>query len=125
GLGAANSATPWLLAGLVLVLAVACWLAAKLIPASGRAAPDLVITRNPLTSTLHLVKDLAADRRLWIGGLITSWFWLVGAVVLALQPQVMKDLVGGSEGVITLGLVVFTIGIAIGSALAARASKER
>ncbi|MEW5964161.1 MAG: acyl-[ACP]--phospholipid O-acyltransferase [Pseudomonadota bacterium] len=125
GLAATNSGTPWLLAGIVLSLAVACWLAAKLIPASGRAAPDLLVTRNPLTSTLHLVKDLEADRRLWIGGLITSWFWLVGAVVLALQPQVMKDAVGGSEGVITLGLVVFTIGIAIGSALAARASKER
>jgi acyl-[acyl-carrier-protein]-phospholipid O-acyltransferase/long-chain-fatty-acid--[acyl-carrier-protein] ligase len=125
GLAATNSGTPWLLAGLVLSLAIACWIAAKLIPASRRAAPDLVITRNPLTSTLHLVKDLAADRRLWIGGLITSWFWLVGAVVLALQPQVMKDAVGGSESVITLGLVVFTIGIAVGSALAARASRER
>ena len=125
GLAATNSGTPWLMAGLVMVLAVACWLTARLIPASGRAAPDLVVTRNPLTSTFHLVRDLKSDRRLWIGGLITSWFWLVGAVALSLQPQVMKDAVGGTETVITLGLVVFTIGIAVGSALAARASKER
>ena len=125
GLAATNSGTPWLMAGLVMVLAVACWLTARLIPASGRAAPDLVVTRNPLTSTFHLVRDLQSDRRLWIGGLITSWFWLVGAVALSLQPQVMKDAVGGTETVITLGLVVFTIGIAVGSALAARASKER
>lgn len=55
GLAATNSGTPWLLAGLVIALAAGCWLTATLIPASGRAAPSLTITRNPLTSTVHLV----------------------------------------------------------------------
>ena len=125
GIAASNAGTPWLMAGLVMTLAVACWQTAKLIPNTGRAAPGLVITRNPLSSTLYLVRDLKADRRLWVGGLITSWFWLVGAVALSLLPALMKDAVGGTESVITLGLIVFTLGIATGSVLAARASKQR
>ena len=52
----------------------------------------------------------------------TSWFWLVGFVVLSLLPALIKTLVGGSEGVVTMCLAVFTVGIAIGSGLAARAS---
>jgi acyl-[acyl-carrier-protein]-phospholipid O-acyltransferase/long-chain-fatty-acid--[acyl-carrier-protein] ligase len=51
-----------------------------------------------------------------------SWFWLVGFVVLSLLPALIKTLVGGSEGVVTMCLAVFTVGIAVGSGLAARAS---
>ena len=109
----------------VVALAVVCWLAAQAIPLTGEAAPHLVIDRNPWTSTVALVRDLRSSPRLWVGGLITSWFWLVGAVALSLLPPLMKDAVGGTQGVITLGLVVFTVGIAVGSGLAARASKSR
>ncbi len=96
-----------------------------LIPKTGAAAPGLAIDWNLWTSTVTLLRHLHGDRRLWIGGLITSWFWLVGAVVLSLLPVLIKDTIGGDEGVIILALVVFVIGIAAGSALAARASKTR
>ena len=113
------------LAVTVIVLAAACWLAAQAIPLTGEAAPHLVVNRNIWSSTVALIRDLKSMPRLWIGGLITAWFWLVGAVALALLPPLMKDAVGGTQGVITFGLIVFTVGIAIGSALAARASKTR
>jgi acyl-[acyl-carrier-protein]-phospholipid O-acyltransferase/long-chain-fatty-acid--[acyl-carrier-protein] ligase len=54
-----------------------------------------------------------------------SWFWLVGAVVLSLLPAVIKDGVGGTEGVVTLCLAVFAIGIAAGSLFAAHLSHVR
>ena len=95
---------------------------ARAIPAAGPAAPGLAITANPWTSTLALLRELKSDRRLWGGAHIISWFWLVGFVVLSLLPALIKTLVGGSEGVVTLCLAVFTVGIAIGSGLAARAS---
>ncbi len=113
------------IAAAAVVLAVLCWLSARMIPETGEAAPDLVINDNPLSSTFSLISEIRADRRIWIGGLITSWFWVVGAVVLALQPQILKTLVGGSEGVVTLGLVVFTVGVGVGSVIAARASHNR
>jgi acyl-[acyl-carrier-protein]-phospholipid O-acyltransferase/long-chain-fatty-acid--[acyl-carrier-protein] ligase len=42
-----------------------------------------------------------------------------------LLPSLIKERVGGSEGVVTYCLAVFTVGIALGSALAARASHGR
>lgn len=125
GLAIANGAAGWPVAAAVVTLSVLCWITSKFIPMTGEAAPHLVVNKNPLTSTTHLLRDLKSDRRLWIGGLITSWFWLVGAVALSLLPPLMKDTVGGAQSVITLGLVVFTVGIAAGSALAARASTNR
>jgi acyl-[acyl-carrier-protein]-phospholipid O-acyltransferase/long-chain-fatty-acid--[acyl-carrier-protein] ligase len=62
------------------------------------------------------------EARLWSGGHIVSWFWLVGSVALSLLPTVVKDDIGGNEDVVTLGLTVFVIGIAIGSWVAAGAS---
>ena len=119
---AVTSASPELVVGVILALAVASWGFARAIPAAGPAAPGLVITRNVWTSTLTLLREVRADARLWSGAHIVSWFWLVGSVALALLPAMVKDHIGGSEGVVTLGLTTFVIGIAIGSILAARAS---
>src|SRR6202000_2994846 len=80
---------------------------------------------KPWSSTYHLLKTLYSEKRLWDGMLIVSWFWLVGAVVLSLLPALVKDIVGGSEGVVTLCLAVFAIGIAAGSLFAAQLSHVR
>src|SRR5581483_3988411 len=82
----------------------------------------LAITRNPWTSTIALLRELRADKKLWGGGHIVSWFWLVGFVALSLLPTLVKTILGGTEGVVTTCLAVFTVGIAVGSMLAARAS---
>ncbi len=125
GIVAAQDGMTWPLAIGVVVMSALCWLAATQIPATGEAAPDLVIDRNPWTSTVALLRDIKSDARLWTGGMIQAWFWLVGAVALSLLPTLVKDYVGGSENVITVCLLVFTLGIAWGSTLAARASKTR
>ncbi|ACA18919.1 AMP-dependent synthetase and ligase [Methylobacterium sp. 4-46] len=109
---------PSVFGGLVMGFAVLCWAASLLIPPTGEAAPGLVIDRNVLRSTVGLVRDLYADTRLWRTGLITSWFWLVGAVVLALLPAVVKGSFGGDESVVTAMLALFSIGVAAGSGLA-------
>ena len=84
-------------------------------PRLAPAAPDLAITRNPWTSTLALLRELRqGDPRLWGGAHIVSWFWLVGFVALSLLPALVKDSIGGSEGVVTLCLATFTVGIALG-----------
>ena len=125
GVAASLNGTSWLVAVSVVGLAALCWATARMIPKTGPAAPDLTITKNPLMSTLALLRDLHAEQRLWIGGLITSWFWLVGLIALSLLPVLLKDVFGGSEPLVTAGLVVFTLGIALGSYLAAMASKNR
>src|ERR1700750_1755275 len=109
----------------VVLLAVLSWGFASRIPHTAPSAPDLPITTNPWTSTLHLLKSLWSEQRLWDGMVIVSWFWLVGAVVLSLLPALVKEVVGGTEGVVTLCLAIFAIGIAAGSLFAAQLSHVR
>ena len=125
GLFVSQSTHPGVIAGAVVLLSIACWLSARMIPATAPSAPELVITRNPWTSTVRLLGSLKAEPRLWDGMVIVSWFWLVGAVVLSLLPAVVKSSVGGSEGVVTLCLTVFAVGIASGSLFAAQLSHVR
>lgn len=119
GIAVTEAGSPLLILGVVLVLAVICWLSARMIPAYGPADPTLVITRNPLQSTFALLTESRKDARITQGAHITSWFWLVGIVSLALLPQLVTKHLGGSSGSYTLALSVFTIGIAVGSMVAA------
>lgn len=52
--------------------------------------------------------------------LAVSWFWLVGATFLAQLPTFGKQSLGGDEGVVTLLLLVFSVGIGTGSLLCNR-----
>ena len=96
-----------------------CWGASLFIPRTGEAAPDLKVQTNILRSTVGLLNFLREDPRLWWGALVTSWFWLVGAVALSLMPPLVKNVLGGNEEVVTACLAIFSISIAIGSGLAA------
>src|SRR5438445_4326565 len=88
----------WICAA-VIGLSLLSWAFAARIPVSQPSAPDLPITANPWTSTVHLLKTLYAEPRLWDGMVIVSWFWMVGAIVLSLLPALVKGGVGGTEGV--------------------------
>jgi acyl-[acyl-carrier-protein]-phospholipid O-acyltransferase/long-chain-fatty-acid--[acyl-carrier-protein] ligase len=119
GLAAKDGGDPASFAGLMLVFALLCWGSSLFIPRVGSGAPDLNISANIAASTLRLIGHLRADRRLWWGALVTSWFWLVGAVVLSLMPPLVKSVLGGTEEVVTVFLAVFSVAVAVGSGLAA------
>ena len=104
---------------LIMTLAVMCWLSSRYIPPTGQADPTLTIDANIARSTFSLLRHLWNDKRLWWGGLVTSWFWLVGAVALSLMPPLVKNVLGGTEAVVTFYLAVFSIFVALGSGLAA------
>jgi acyl-[acyl-carrier-protein]-phospholipid O-acyltransferase/long-chain-fatty-acid--[acyl-carrier-protein] ligase len=50
---------------------------------------------------------------------VASWFWLVGALVLSLLPPLVTFDIGGTAGVVTLFLTIFSVAVAVGSGLAA------
>jgi hypothetical protein len=112
-------------AACVIGFATAAWLAALLIPPSGKAAPMLRISANIVASTAAMLRHLGADRRLVWGVLVTSWFWLTGIVVLSLLPPLIKDMIGGDEIAVTIYLALFTIAVAFGSGLAAQLARGR
>ena len=72
-----------------------------------------------------MIRHLRADARLWWGAMVTSWFWLVGIVVLSLLPPLIKTLIGGNEDTVTAYLALFSIAVGVGSALAAAIARGR
>jgi acyl-[acyl-carrier-protein]-phospholipid O-acyltransferase/long-chain-fatty-acid--[acyl-carrier-protein] ligase len=110
---------------LVMGFAVACWAASLLIPPTGEGAPQLKVSSNIARSTVAMIRHLRADLRLWWGAMVTSWFWLVGIVVLSLLPPLIKTLIGGNEDTVTAYLALFSIAVGVGSALAAAIARGR
>jgi acyl-[acyl-carrier-protein]-phospholipid O-acyltransferase / long-chain-fatty-acid--[acyl-carrier-protein] ligase len=111
--------------GLLLAFALACWISALLIPRTGEAAPHLKVDFNIARSTFILLRDLYRDSRLWWGGIVVSWFWLVGAAVTTLLGPLVKHALGGDQEVINVYLGVFSVAVAAGSGLAAWLSSGR
>jgi acyl-[acyl-carrier-protein]-phospholipid O-acyltransferase/long-chain-fatty-acid--[acyl-carrier-protein] ligase len=110
---------------LVMSFALLCWGAALLIPPTVEGAPHLHLSINIAASTAAMIRHLRADARLWWGAMVTSWFWLVGIVVLSLLPALIKNLIGGNEDTVTIYLALFSIAVGIGSGLAARVARGR
>lgn len=117
--------TVWVFGPMMMGLAVLCWIAARMIPATGSKAPDLVIDKNVLRSSYTLINELRQDTRIWRSALMNSWFWFVGAFVMSMLPVMVTEILGGSEVVVPAYLAVFAVSIAVGSAIAGWMSAGR
>ncbi len=125
GLASRSGGDTVLFGALVMAFALACWLSALLIPPSGLGAPHLAVRFNIAASTIAMFRHLHADHRLWWGALVTSWFWVVGIVLMSLLPPLIKNLIGGNEDTVTVCLALFSIAIGVGCGLAALIARGR
>lgn len=100
-----------------VALAVIGFGASRFIPPTAPAQPDLRLSRNPFAAMARVVAAAAEPRDVLASVLGISWFWFVGATFLAQFPNLAKDSFGGDETVVVLFLILFAIGIAIGSLL--------
>ena len=117
GFAAHGGGNAVLFSTLVMLFALLCWGASRLIPKTGEAAPDLRIDPNILRSTMRLLRELWGDARLWRTGVMVSLFWLIGVSVMSLLPPMVKSVLGGDEYGVSAYLAIFAVSIAIGSAL--------
>jgi len=114
----------WVGAAVVLI-AVAGFLASRLIPLAPAAAPDLKVNWNPVTETWRNFQFMKTNRTVFLSVLGISWFWFYGATFLAQLPTYTKAYLGGDESVVTLMLTVFSLGVGAGSLLCERMSGRK
>lgn len=112
-------------AGALVIIWLCSVIAARFIPKTAAAAPTLKVDLNIFRSTYRLLKLLRANETLRRLTVITSMFWLFGAIAMALMPTVVTQQLHGSENIVTLHLTVFAIAIALGSCAAAFLLKGR
>ncbi len=101
------------------------YLCARAIPAASATDPTLKVNFNPITSTLEVIRFAAKSRTIFLSLLGISWFWLVGALILAQLPAYARDVLGGDKTVYTLLLAAFSIGTALGSLACERLSGHK
>ncbi len=98
-------------------LAVLGRLCAQAVPASPATDPGLRINWNPVTETWRNLKLAHRDVAVFRSLLGISWMWFFGAVFLSQFPSFAKEVLHGDEQVASLLLVVFSVGIGVGSLL--------
>jgi MFS family permease len=98
----------------VVVVAVVGWLTGRQVPT---APPTKALRINPnlFASSWRIIAHLAEDRRLLLTVFAVSWFWAMGAVLTTQFVPLVKDRLAAGEGVATLFLTIFSIGVALGS----------
>lgn len=101
------------------------FLLSRLIPLAPAADPQLKINWNPFTETWRNFKFMRGNRTVFLSVLGISWFWFYGSIFITQFPNLSKDILSGQESVVTLLLIVFSIGIGIGSLLCERLSGHK
>jgi MFS family permease len=109
----------------VILLAAAGYWSSLDIPNSPPGAPQLIINWNPFTETLNNLKFIWQHQSLWLAIIGISWFWFVGATLLAQFPNFARSTLHGDESVFILMLSVFSLGIGIGSLSCEKLSRHK
>lgn len=117
-----NGAT--LVAIAMIITALAGWLVSLFIPSTPARSPEIKIGFNIWNDTQALLQYIQRDKIIFRSILGISWFWLLGATYLSQLPTFSKNIIGGNEQVVTLFLVIFSVGIAIGSLLCNKLLKQ-
>ncbi|WP_287028128.1 MFS transporter [Pseudomonas sp. UBA6310] len=110
----------------VVSVAVLGYLSSRGIPRVAAALPGLELDWNIFRQSWRILRMGLGQRPSVSRSLVgNSWFWFLGAIYLTQIPTYAKSLLYGDEGVVTLILTVFSVGIALGSALCEKLSGHR
>jgi len=115
---AAVAASTCAISGIALALS-------RLIPVAPAASPALRINWNPVTETWRNIAHLTDRRTVFLSVLGISWFWFYGAMLVTQFPNLSRNVLLGSEHVVTVLLVVFSVGVGVGSLLCERLSGHK
>ncbi|WP_404416123.1 MFS transporter [Marinospirillum sp.] len=109
--------TPWLIGLAVVAFALLGVLASWGVPEAGAGDPDLKLNWNIYSQTRNVLKEAGKRRSVYLGILAISWFWFMGSGYLTQFPNFTRSVLGSDEGVGTLLLTLFSLGVGAGALL--------
>lgn len=104
----------WAALGVVLTAIIGYVAGRQVPPAPPQSEPE-PLDYNFLRSSYRLIRHTTHDARVFEAILAISFFWAVGTVLFIQFPPLAKNVLHASKEVASLFLVVFSVGIAIGS----------
>ncbi len=99
----------------ILLVAVLGFISSLFIPKIKENSPDITINKNIFAATIKNIKFVSRRREILLCILGISWFWLVGAVLIAQIPALANNIFKGDASVFTFMLILFSCGIGAGS----------
>lgn len=102
-------------AALVVIIAVIGYFAGREVPPAPPLSAVQPLDFHVVRSSVALVKHTMHDRRVYLAIMAISFFWSIGAVLFIQFPPLAKNVLFASKEVASLFLVIFSVGIAIGS----------
>jgi acyl-[acyl-carrier-protein]-phospholipid O-acyltransferase/long-chain-fatty-acid--[acyl-carrier-protein] ligase len=102
-----------------LAIAAAGFAASFFVPSAPPAAP-LRVDWNIVRGTAQILRAAHGGRGVWLAILGISWFFSVGTVVTAQLTALASGTLAAGPAVVVLFLLVFSVGVALGSLLVNR-----
>ncbi|MXO84992.1 MFS transporter [Altererythrobacter aurantiacus] len=99
----------------ILVTAVVGYLVSRQVPTAPPMGEPETLDWNLWRASVNLVKDTMHDRQIFYAIIAISFFWAIGAVLIIQFVPLAKNVIMAEPEVASLFLVIFSIGIAIGS----------
>jgi MFS family permease len=99
----------------VIVTAMLGYLAARQVPPAPPLSAKEPLDFHFIRSSIALVRNTMHDRRVFLAIMAISFFWTIGAVLFIQFPPLAKNVLHASKEVASLFLVIFSVGVAIGS----------
>ncbi|MDH3436282.1 MAG: MFS transporter [Betaproteobacteria bacterium] len=118
----------WGIAGVAITtiaISAAGLVLSRYIPFALPPAPQLRINWNPVTETWRNFSFLRTNRTVFLSVLGISWFWFFGAMFVTQFPNLSRNIFLADERVVTLLLIMFSVGIGAGSLLCERLSGHK
>ncbi len=102
-------------AGGVVLTAFIGYLSGRHVPPAPPMIEAQSVDYNVWRSSVHLIRNTTRHRQVFMAIIAISFFWTVGTVLFIQFPPLAKNVLSASKEVASLFLVMFSVGIAIGS----------
>lgn len=110
--------------GLLVLIALIGYGAARFIPEQPSPQPDLRVDWNPVVSTKPIMRTIFHDfvlRHCVIG---LSIFWMAGALYVSQLAGFCKEVIVAKESLVMIFTLLFSVGVALGSCLCSLVRKR-
>lgn len=104
----------WAAAGVIVTAVIGYFTSRAVPPAPPHHEPE-PLDFHLLRASWALVRNTSHDRRVFLAVMAISFFWTIGTVLFVQFPPLAKNVLSASKEVASLFLVIFSIGVAIGS----------
>lgn len=109
----------------VVLVAVVGYFSSRFLPVTPAPTPDLKVSFNIFSTSWAVVRFVWGLPLLFFILLGNSWFWFYGATFITQMPEFSKEILHGNESVVIFLLMLFSVGVSVGSLLCKTLTKNQ